>query len=315
MRVAVTGARGFVGRFVVSELRARGAEVLALVSQPPLVADGASAVVRASDADSEDVLTNVLSGSNVVVHLAACVHDVQGRTSADRFNSVNRDYSLRLARAARRAGVERFVFLSSIKVNGESSTPDAPFRESSPVAPEGAYARSKWEAEQGLRALDAPLSRVIVRSPLVYGPGVRANFASLMRAVARRVPLPLGAVHNRRSLIYVENLASALSQLALATDPSPEPRTYLVSDREDLSTPELVRRLALALGVGPRLLPVPEPLLRLALSALGRREALPRLLGSLCVDAGKLSREHDWQPPWSVEQGLAKTAAWFRGRA
>jgi UDP-glucose 4-epimerase len=310
-RVVVTGAGGFVGRFVVAALRAHGASVLALTQRAALAVSDADAVASASHLTSEEQLASLLHGASAVVHLAARVHDVHGLTSAVEYAAVNRDYTLRLARAAARAGVERFVFLSSIKVNGESTPPGAPFSEASLAAPQGAYAESKWQAEQGLYALSGPPSVVVVRSPLVYGPGVRANFARLLRAVARGVPLPFGAIRNQRSLVYVENLADALALLAMSGAAPSSARTYLIADGEDVSTPELIRRLAAGLRVRPRLIAVPSPLLALALSALRRSASVPRLLGSLCVDAGRLRRELNWLPPYSLEQGLARTAAWF----
>ncbi len=311
MSVVVTGAGGFVGRFVLAALRARGVPVLALTRQAAAAASSSDSVACAGHLDSEERLKSLLGGATAVIHLAALVHDVRGLTSAAEYDAVNRDYTLRLARAAAAAGVKRFVFLSSIKVNGEFSAPGAPFSEESPAAPHGAYAQSKWQAEQGLEALGGPLSVMIVRSPLVYGPGVRANFERLLRAVARGLPLPLGAIRNQRSLVYVENLADALVQLALQGDASPA-RTYLISDGEDVSTPELIRRLATALGVRPRLVPVPPELLRLGLVALRKRDGVPRLLGSLCVDSRRLRRELGWTPPFSLQQGLARTVEWLR---
>jgi UDP-N-acetyl-alpha-D-quinovosamine dehydrogenase len=307
VRVVVSGARGFVGRHVVQALAARGVEVVALERSPsPARAPGVALELVATDADDEGTLLRALGGSEAVVHLAALVHD-KGHRTADHAR-VNRDYSLRLAGAAAAAGVARFVFMSTIKVHGDSAP--APLCESSPLAPADAYAESKCQAERGLRDLDGSLATLSVRSPLVYGAGVRANFARLLRAVAERRPLPLGAIANRRSLIYVENLADVLSTLALA--PARGASSYVVCDGEDLSTPELVRRVGTALGVSPRLLDVPESVLAAGLTLLGRRALVPRLLGSLAIDASRLRRERAWTPPVSVDEGLARTARWFR---
>lgn len=310
MRVVVTGARGFVGRHVVAALAARGVEVVALERSPsPLPARGIVEERIASSADDEATLARALAGSHALVHLAALVH---GTGSPGDYARSNRDYTLRLARAAAVAGVARFVFLSTIKVHGDSA-PSA-LSELSPLAPPDAYAESKLQAERGLRELAAAraasFSLVSLRSPLVYGPGVRANFARLLQAVARRRPLPFGAIANRRSLIYVENLADALSALALARVIGAS--TYVVCDGEDLSTPELVRRLSLALDVAPRLLDVPEPLLVAGLTLFGKRALVPRLLGSLAIDPSCLRRELGWSPPVSVEEGLLRTARWYR---
>jgi nucleoside-diphosphate-sugar epimerase len=308
VRVVVTGARGFVGRHVVPALTARGVEVVALERSPSTArASGIAEERIASSGDDEVTLARALAGCQALVHLAALVHDT-GRGGAGEYARVNRDYSLRLARAAAAAGVARFVFLSTIKVHGDSAP--APLSEASPLAPADAYAESKSQAERGLAELAPALSTVSLRCPLVYGPGVRANFARLLRAVARRRPLPFGAIVNRRSLIYVENLADALSALTLA--PVAGASTYVVCDGEDLSTPELVRRLSVALGVEPRLVDVPEPLLVAALTLLGKRALVPRLLGSLVIDASRLRRELSWSPPIALDEGLARTARWSR---
>jgi nucleoside-diphosphate-sugar epimerase len=312
VKIAVTGANGFVGRALCAELARRKLRVLALQRSPPAANIAVAEQALARDTDDEGALSRILAGSDALVHLAARVHDTRGATRAETYFSVNRDYSLRLARAALAAGVKRFVFLSTIKVNGEHTPLDQPFSEASPARPEGAYAESKWQAEQGLAALGGEMSRVIVRCPLVYGPGVRANFARLLHAVWRGWPLPFGGVHNQRSLIYVGNLAHALAQLSLASLDRGQTHTYLVADGEDLSTPELVRKLAAALGVRARLVPVPLPVLELVFAAAGKREALARLVGSLRVSSGRLRSEHGWVPPWSVEQGLAEAARWFQ---
>lgn len=313
-RVVVTGASGFVGRHLCSRLAAGGARVIAGVRESQVIA-GAEAGALMTPESSLEHLTAALQGAQAVVHLAAAVHDVHGRTTEADYSRVNRDYPLLLARAALAAHVERFVFVSTIKVNGEGTSGNTAYREDSPVAPHGPYAESKWQAEQSLLQLsaDSGLHMRIVRPPLVYGPGVRANFHSLMRWVQRGVPLPFGSLHNARSLVYVENLADLLARLALGSADGANSQTYLVSDGADLSTPDLVRGIAAALGVAPRLVPVPEFLLRNVLSALGRGELIDRLLGSLRVDSSLVRRELGWSPPFSVAEGLARTATWFKG--
>jgi UDP-glucose 4-epimerase len=315
-RIVVTGATGFVGGFVCRALVAKGVEVVAFVRQARAV-EGASACAVATPDSSLESLTRALEGADAVIHLAAAVHDMGGRTTAAEYQRVNGDYPVLLARAAVAANVQRFVFLSTIKVNGDGTPGEAAYSEASPAVPLGPYAESKWQAEQGLRKLSAAsgLATAIVRPPLVYGPGVRANFRSLMRWVERGVPLPFGALHNARSLVYVENLADALAQLALAAKNAAGSSLYLVSDGEDLSTPELVRRIALALGIAPRLIAVPESFLRRAAFLLGRADVAERLLGSLRVDSTLLRRELGWAPPFSVAEGLARTADWFRSQA
>jgi nucleoside-diphosphate-sugar epimerase len=221
---------------------------------------------------------------------------------------VNRDATLALARAAQRAGVRRFVFLSTIKVNGER-TGDAPFSERDTPAPADPYAQSKWEAEQGLGEIAAggALELVVLRPPLVYGPHVKGNFLRLMKLVARRVPLPLGGVDNRRSLIYVGNLASAIERACRAAARG----TFLVSDGTDLSTADLLRKLGEAMGRPARLFPLPAALLGALGRAAGKGDEVRRMLESLRVDCSAARRELQWQIPFTVEQGLRETADWF----
>lgn len=252
-----------------------------------------------------------LSGVQAVVHCAARVH-IMADTSADplaEFRRVNVDGTLALARQAAAAGVRRFVLLSSVKVHGEATAPGHPFHADDAPRPEDAYGLSKHEAEQALRHLAAEtgLEVVVVRSPLVYGPGVKANFAQLMRAVALGVPLPLGALHNRRSLVGLDNLVDLLR--VCLDHPAAANQTFLVSDGEDLSTTELVHRLGRALGRPARLLPVPAPLLRAGAALLGRRAAVDRLCGSLQVDIASTRARLGWTPPVSVDEGLRRAAA------
>lgn len=315
MRVVVTGARGFVGRFVVAALAERGVEIVALERSARGEGDRHVRAQYVADPDTPAAaLERTLASADAVVHLAAAVHDVRGRVPAQLMQRVNRDYTLRLARAALFAGVRRFVFVSSVKVNTETTARGEVLDERAAVRPRGAYAVSKWQAEQGLAELGAELPSVSVRSPLVYGPGVRANFARLMRAVERGWPLPLGAVDNRRSLVYVENLADLWARLACEPWPLPGARVYFAGDAESLSTAELVRRLARELAVAPRLVPVPEPIVRAALVGLGQRGLAERLLGSLEVSAERARIELGWTPPWSVDEGLARTARWYTAR-
>ena len=201
--------------------------------------------------------------------------------------------------------------MSSVKVLGEASLA-GPLTESSPAKPENPYSVSKWEAEQELAQVvrDSAMEIVVLRPPLVYGPGVKGNFRSLLRLVDRGMPLPLGAIQNRRSLLYVGNLVDAID-LCLS-HPAPAGRTYLVRDGEDLSTPELVRRVASALGSRAPLLPVPGIALSLAAGCLGRKAEAERLLGSLAVDDTGIRRDLGWRPPFTVDEGFAETAAWFR---
>lgn len=252
-----------------------------------------------------------VSGVDTVIHLAARVH-MMNDTSTDplaEFRRVNTEGTLNLARQAAEAGVRRFIFLSSVKVNGETGF----FRESDVEDPQDPYAISKCEAEQGLRriAAETGMAVVIIRPPLVYGPGVKANFQSLMRAVGKGVPLPLGAIDNRRSLVGIDNLVDLI--VTCIDHPAAANETFLVSDGEDLSTPELVRRIARALGKPARLFPVSPALLKAAATLLGRREAVERLLSSLQVDISKTRDLLGWRPPVSVDAGLTRAVSPISG--
>lgn len=249
-----------------------------------------------------------LAGCDAVVHLAARVH--RGDGGDELFRRDNVDVTAALARQAAAAGVARFVFLSSVKVHGDMSPPGRALVETDPIAPADAYGRSKAEAEAvlGEIASETGLGVTILRPPLVYGPGVRANMAALIRAVRRGTPLPLGAVNgNRRSLVSRDNLIAAL--LTTLDDPRAIGESFLVADGEDVSTRELLLRIGRALGRPPRLVPVPPAVLALALTALGRKGLAERLLGSLVVDAGKLRCVLGWSLVETLDAGLAAMVA------
>lgn len=308
MIVAVTGAGGFVGKAVSRALLDRGHTVRALVRSGSQAPEGTEPVVVGDLTDvtnASDAVVGALDGAGAVVHLAARVHVMDDRDPDPEaaFQRANVAVTDRLAVAASGAGVGRFVFLSSVKVSGEA-TGETPFRESDPAAPEDAYGRSKWQAEQAVTG-SGVAQPVILRPPLVYGPGVRANFEALIRLSDSGLPLPLGGLSgNRRSLIYLGNLADAIVQALAETTPA---GTYLVRDGEDLSTADLVRRLRRALGRPARLLPIPAAVLRLAGRATGRSAAIDRLAGSLQVDDSAFRAAAGWTPPYSVDQGLAET--------
>lgn len=297
-RVLVTGANGFVGRALLPRLEEVGWSV-----RP---ATRAETGAIGPETDWRPLLADI----DAVVHLAARVHVMRDRAADPEraFDEVNHLATVRLAAQAAGSGVRRFVFLSSIKVHGDAS--DHPLAASDPPAPTDAYGRSKLAAEHALADIgadrDSAMSIVVLRPPLVYGPGVKGNFLAMMRAIDRGLPLPLGSLSNTRSLIYVGNLADAI-RAALDGPPG----TYLPSDREDVSTPTLIRRTAAALGRPARLFPVSPVLLRGLAAAVGKGAAVARLTGSLTVD-GALP---GWQPPFSVTDGLAATAGWFRATA
>ncbi|MHB0990637.1 MAG: UDP-glucose 4-epimerase family protein [Burkholderiales bacterium] len=309
-RILITGANGFVGRALCEAALARGFAVKAATRTPCRFNGGIeSAVVGAVDGETD--WTSALQGADVVIHLAARVH-VMRESALDplaEFRWVNTAGTKHLARSAAAAGVQRLVYVSTIKVNGEETPGDRRYSELDVAAPQDPYGVSKWEAELALHAVarGTGLQVVIVRPPLVYGAGVKGNFAQMLRVVARGVPLPLASVNNRRDLLYVGNLVDAL--LVCAVHPAAAGQTFLLSDGEPVSTPELLRRLAQALGVADRVFPFPPGLLTLAGKLTGKSAQIERLLGSLQIDSGKIRRELDWRPPYSLEQGLRDTVA------
>lgn len=315
MRVLVTGANGFVGAAAVRSLTELGHNVMAQIRQAPATPWPAHAGITpcVTDLDNADGIRSALQGCDWVLHTAARVHQVHETATnpSAAYRTVNTQYTLDLANAAAAQGVQRFVFLSSIKVNGERTAKGHPLHADDVAAPIDPYGISKYEAEQGLRAIAARtgMQVVIVRPPLVYGPGVRANFLTLMRWLARGVPLPLGAIDNQRSLIGLGNLLDLLTQCL--THPGAANQTFLASDGHDVSTTELLLALAAALRVKARLLPLPQPWLERSLALAGRADMAERLCGSLAVDIEKTRASLAWTPPFSLAQGLQTTAAHF----
>lgn len=308
LKFLVTGANGFVGGSLCSELALRRYAVCAALRSNKMACDVAEqAIVGAINGETD--WSNALLAVDVVIHLAARVHVMQDDASDPlaEFRRVNVAGTENLARQAAANGVKRFVYVSSIKVNGEQ-TVAAPFSETDAASPQDPYGISKWEAEQALHrvAAETGLEVVIVRPPLVYGNGVKGNFAQMLKVLAMGMPLPLASVKNLRSLVYVENLADAL--ILCATHPAAAGNTYLVGDGEDISTPDMLRLLGDAMGHPARLFACPMPLLRLAGRLSGRSDQIDRLLGSLRVDSGKIRRELGWVPPHTVQQGLRLTA-------
>ena len=314
MRCLVTGANGLLGRALCIELHQRSYAVWAATRVVNMTSGCfESAVVGAIDGLTD--WSGEVSKVNIVIHLAARVH-VMNDTAANplaAFRVVNVDGTLNLARQAAAAGVKRFVFISSVKVNGESTQPGRAFTDADAPAPQDAYGQSKLEAEQGLRqiAVDTGMEVVIIRPPLVYGPGVKANFAALMRAVQRGWPLPLGAVHNQRSLVALDNLVDFI--ITCITHPQAANQTFLVSDGQDLSTTELVRGMAQAAGLPARLLPVPVWALHAGAALLGKGDAMQRLCGNLQLDISKARNLLGWVPPISVVEGLRRAVGGVDG--
>ncbi|WP_273428468.1 SDR family oxidoreductase [Chitinibacter tainanensis] len=303
----ITGSNGFVGRAVCDRLRSENCTFRASVRK------GTGNVIAVGDIDGNTPWSVALAGIDVVVHTAARVHimnDASLDPLAD-FRKVNVAGTLNLARQAVAAGVRRFVFISSIKVNGEATKPGKTFHADDIAAPLDSYGISKSEAEQELLqlAIETGLEVVIIRPPLVYGPGVKANFAAMMKWLCKGVPLPLGAIQNKRSLVALDNLVDLI--WVCVHHPAAANQIFLAGDGEDLSTTELLERMAKALGVASRLIPVPMWMLQTGAALLGKSDMAQRLCGSLQVDISKAAKLLGWQPPVSVDKALLKTACEF----
>lgn len=308
--ILVTGANGFVGRAVVADAVRRGMTVRGAVRRAPHLPIVGAEYALGLDLGPDANWSSAIVGVDCVVHAAARVH-VMNDTVSDpirEFRRVNVEGTARLARQAAAAGARRLIFISSIKVNGEKTIEGRPFRATDPPAPVDPYGISKHEAEQELRLIGdkTGLEVVVIRPVLVYGPGVKANFAAMMRWLRRGVPLPFGAINNRRSLVALDNLVDLIR--TCETHHAASGRTFLVSDGDDLSTTELLRRMSSALGVAPWLVPVPEFLLQLGARLAGRGDLGRRLFDSLQVDIEPTTAQLGWVPPVSVDEELRATA-------
>jgi nucleoside-diphosphate-sugar epimerase len=307
--ILITGANGFVGQALTHHLLDAGWSVSCAMRSDSMLDSEISRKITVPSVDGHTDWTDALSGCAVVIHLAARVH-VMNDSASDpltAFRKTNVEGTLNLARQASAAGVKRFIFISSIKVNGEQTLPGQPFTEADAAKPQDAYGQSKHEAEQGLMSIarQTGMEVVIIRPPLIYGAGVKANFASMLDYVKRGMPLPLGAIHNKRSFVYLGNLLSLIE--CCVEHPAAANQVFLVSDGNDLSTTELLRCCAAALGVKSRLLPVPQGLIEFCAVMLGKKAVAQRLCGNLQVDISKARSLLGWTPPVSVADGLQST--------
>lgn len=316
-KVLVTGAGGFIGFSLCRYLVAHECEVFAVLRDVRQLHNLGSKLTPIVIDDLCEVYDwhNLLTGIDAVLHLAGYVHEQSGDLSEQarlQCTRLNVDFTRRLASAAASAGVKRFIYISSVKVHGESSNQNESVTELTKPIPEGSYAKSKLAAEGLLRDVESSskMEVVIVRPPLVYGAGVKANFLRLIKLVEKGIPLPLATVDNRRSFIYLENL---VDMLALSTvHPAAAGETFLVSDSDAISTPVLVKMLAKGLGVTPRLFPVSVQVMQL-LAAVGReRSTIDRLVQSLVINATHAQNTLGWEPPYTMEQGISDTVYWYQ---
>ena len=308
--ILITGATGFVGSRLVERLIEDNKVIRACIRQDNKKISPGAATTQIDGLTANTHWAAALSDVKTVIHSAARVH-VMNDLSADplvEFRKVNVEGTLNLARQAATAGVRRFIFISSIKVNGEGTEPGKPYTADDTPAPSDAYGISKLEAEQGLLRLAAKtgMEVTIIRPVLVYGQGVKANFLNMMKWLDKGIPLPLGAIHNKRSLVALDNLVDLV--VACLDHPAAVNQVFLVSDGEDLSTSDLLRRMGKALGKPARLLPFPASWLNLAATLVGKRNVAKRLCGSLQVDIEKTRQLLGWTPPLSVDQGLKRAA-------
>ncbi len=302
--VLVTGASGFVGRHLVPVLVQAGWRVRCAVRT--LTGNSDEVLIGSIGPDTD--WQAALHGVEAVVHLAARVHHPGEEHAGEIYRTVNTEGTLQLARCAAAAGVHQFIHLSTILVNGASTDGRAPFREDDIPAPRGVYGMSKAAAESGLKTLsDTVAMRVmIIRPPLIYGAGAFGNFKLLVKAVQRGIPLPFGAIHNRRAFVGVENLNSFIASRLSATGGKFD--IFLIADEAQISTPEFVRQIARASGKSARLLPVALPALQLLLKMSGRSEARDSLIGSMELDTHKMAAT-GWRPPYSMEEGLRRAVS------
>lgn len=305
MKLLLTGGSGFLGSRVYEVAKTQGLELRNVVRKPML---GDSAVIVA-EINSQTNWSGAFEGIDCVVHCAARVHQMNesAKDALEAYREVNTLGTLNLARQAAQAGVKRFIFISSIKVNGEFSPSGHSFQPDLVHVPDDPYGLSKYEAEVQLRELakETGLEVVIIRPPLVYGPDVKANFLSMMHWVKKGVPLPLGAIHNSRSLVYIDNLVDLI--LTCCKHPKAAGETFLVSDDKDVSTTQLLKAVALSMNKRARLVPIPMSIIEFAAQVIGKPQISQRLCGSLEVDISHTRKILDWDPPVTFEQGIKRT--------
>lgn len=312
--ILITGGDGFLGKALALSAIAAGLKVRVSVRKKSKELDSCPPLFLISNLDSSTEWGAALAGVKTIVHCAARVHVINERSHDPLmlYRKVNVDGTLNLAHQAVLAGVKRFIFISSIKVNGEGTDPGKAFTEGDIPNPADYYAQSKYEAELGLRkiSLETGMEIVIIRPPLIYGPGVKANFLSMIKMLQKSIPLPFGGItNNRRSFVFIGNLVDMI--LTCINHPAAASQVFLVSDGEDLSTARLLEKMSLALDRPPKLIAVPVFLIKLMTWLVGRSDIFKRLCGSLQVDIRKSRCKLGWSPPIGVDEGLRQTAAYF----
>ena len=312
MKILVTGATGFIG-IQLSKILANAGHEVRCTARSLAPDSSTTREMVTCDLESADNLDHLTTGCDAIVHLAGRAHVISDdpATSEPLYISANVDATRKLAQSAARSGVKRMILMSSVKVNGESTTIDTPFTSQDTPNPQDPSGRSKTQAEQALWdvASTSGLEGVVIRPPLVYGPGVRANFASLIGIVNRGIPLPLGSIQNKRSFVSIDNLIDCIATTLQSSNVAGQ--TFLVSDGNDLSTPQLIRSIASALHKSPNLVPFPTVLLKLAAATVGKRGAYDRLCGSLTVDIALTKQNLSWAPPFTVQDSLQQTVDAF----
>jgi len=305
MRILVSGASGFIGRALCLKLKSEGLDYLGAVRKNTFIQN----CVIIGEVNSDTNWNSVVNGVDIVVHTAARAHVRKDEVSdpLEEYRNVNVEGTLNFARQSAASGVKRFIFISSIGVNGNISK--HPFSEDDEPSPVGFYAQSKWEAVQGLWNIqrETGIEVVIIRPPLVYGPGAPGNFGSLMRTIEKGIPLPLGAIHNQRSLVALDNLIDLI--MTCMKHPAAANQVFIAGDGQDLSTTELLRGLGYAMGRPARLIPVPAGLLMFGAALLGKKMVAQQLLGSLQVDISKARELLGWVPPVSVDEALKRSCS------
>ncbi|NOQ13582.1 MAG: NAD-dependent epimerase/dehydratase family protein [Methyloprofundus sp.] len=313
-KILITGATGFIGKAVLQELLKQKFNVSAAVRKLSPALPDAVTQVEIGDLSALPENISILQNIDVVIHIAArahIMHETQSNPLTE-FRKVNTTATLNLARQAAEAGVKRFIFISSIKVNGEKTQPGNPFKAEITMPPSDAYGLSKFEAEHGLMSLaqNTGMEVVIIRPPLVYGPGVKANFLSMLKWVDKGVPLPLGAVYNQRSLVALDNLVNFICHCI--NHPKASNEVFLIADGDDVSTTQLLQKVAQALGKKAVLLPLPTGLMRFAASLIGKQSIASRLFDSLQVDSSKARDLLGWQPVINMDEQLKILARFYK---